>query len=473
MPTRLTGLDAAFLYLETPTSHMHVGGVVVLDPSTAPGGRLTRDDMAAFVGRRLHLAPPFRRRLAWVPFNLDHPQWIEDPDFNLDFHVRRAALPAPGGIEELAEFVGDVMGRPLDKSRPLWELWVVEGLEAGRVAVVTKTHHAAIDGVSGAELAAALLQLTPDQEPDPPVAEWSPERPPGDAELLVRAGLHVAASPMAWWRTGRRAVESAAALLRFNFHPQQELPPAPFAAPMTPLNGSIGPRRIVALGQMELLRLKEVKNRLGGTVNDVILAAVAGALRTFLRARGAPPDRPLVAMVPISVRAETQRNALGNQVSAMLVGLPVDAAEPVARLRRVSDATAAAKEQHGALGASTIQQFAEVAPGGVSSLAARLYTRFRAADRHRPIWNTVVSNVPGPRFPLYCAGARMEAFYPIGPIHEMVGLNVTLFSYLDEIFVGLNADPELLPDVADIRDALLEAVDELEKAAHAQGKKSR
>ena len=472
MPTRLTGLDAAFLYLETPTNHMHVGGVLVLDPSTTPSGSLTREDMARFMEPRLHLAAPFRRRLAWVPFNLDHPVWIEDPDFDLDLHVRRAALPSPGGMAELAEFAGDVMGRPIDRNHPLWELWVVEGLEGGRVAVITKTHHAAIDGVSGAELAAAILQLTPDQEaPDAP-RPWRAEREPSDLRLLVQAGLRQAATPLSVARLGRQAFDSATALFKVARTRKEEPPPAPFTAPSTPFNGSIGPRRAVALSTMPLEDLKRVKNALGGTVNDVVLACVAGSLRRFLLRRDEAPERPLVAMVPISVRAEEQRGQMGNQVSAMLAALPVEEPDTLQRLRRISASTAGAKEQHGALGANTLQQLAELAPGGVASLAARLYTRTRAADRHRPIWNLVVSNVPGPRFPLYCAGARVEAFYPLGPVHEMVGLNVTLFSYEQDVFVGVNADRGLVPDVDDVCEGMGEALQELVELAASHGGRS-
>jgi WS/DGAT/MGAT family acyltransferase len=242
----------------------------------------------------------------------------------------------------------------------------------------------------------------------------------------------------------------------------------PFAAPLTVLNGAIGPHRRVAFAELALGALKEVKEALGGTVNDVVLATVAGALRRFLLGRGASVNQALVAMVPVSVRVPDEHGLPGNRVSVMLVELPVNHADPLRRLERVKAATRRAKEQHGALGAHTIQALAEVTPGALAALAARLYTRTRAADRHRPIWNLVVSNVPGPRIPLYCAGARMEAFYPLGPIHEMSGLNVTLLSYLDTIFVGLNADRDLVGDVDRIAAALGEAVQELVKAAGEQ-----
>jgi diacylglycerol O-acyltransferase / wax synthase len=461
VPTPLTGLDASFLYLETRTAHMHVASAIVVDPSTAPDGTLTVGRMKDYISARLHLAPPFRRRLVTIPLRLDHPMWIEDPDFDLDYHVRRAALPAPGGMRELGEFMGDFMSRPLDRSRPLWEMWVVEGLEGGRVAICNKTHHAAIDGVSGAELLAAILQLSPDQEPPAPAAEWQPEREPHDLRLLAGAGVRIATRPWKAVGAARRLAESATGVVRQSRSAHSETPPAPFAAPMTMMNGAIGPHRRVAFAELPLAEAKAIKQRLSGTLNDVILTVVAGALRRHLHEHGEPTDQSLVGMVPISTHAAPESGDSGNQVSAMLVGLPVDVADPVERLARVATSTAGAKEQHGAVGATTIQQLVELAPAGVSSLAARAYTRAGGANRHRPIWNLIISNVPGPRIPLYCAGARLEAMYPIGPVHEMVGLNITLFSYADTIFVGMNGDRDLMPDLEDLGGALHESFDEL------------
>ena len=464
MPTRLSGIDAVWLYLETATAHMHVGSVLIVDPATAPQP-LTHDTVLRYVEDRLHLSPVFRRRVATVPFRVDHPVWIEDPDFDLRFHVRRAALPAPGGRDELAAFTADVMSRRLDRSRPLWELHVVEGLEGGRMAMVSKTHHAAVDGVSGADLLAAMLQLEPDQPPPPPPDQpWEPEAEPSDLRLLVTAGVRLAATPLGVVKMTRRTARVAARMLRLRTSGLQP-PPAPFAAPSTPLNGAIGSHRVVNLTDSSLQAVKSIKNVYGGTVNDVILTAVAAGLRRYLAGRGAAVDRPLVGMVPISVRSEDHRAEPGNQVSMMLVDLPVDEPDPVQRLRRVTSATADAKEQHGALGAETLQDLAELAPAGAASLAARLYSRAQGANRHRPIWNVVVSNVPGPRIPLYYAGAKVEAMYPIGPVHEMCGLNVTLFSYQDTVSIGLNADRDLVPDVELVGSAIVASIEDLAKLA--------
>ena len=468
MATRLSGIDALWLYLETPTAHMHVGSILVVDPSTAPAP-LSHEMVLEYVADRLHLAPVFRRRVATVPFRIDHPVWIEDPDFDLRFHVRRAALPAPGRREELAAFAADVMSRRLDRSRPLWELHVVEGLSDGRMAFVSKTHHAAVDGVSGADLLAAMMQLAPDQPPPPPPEQpWEPEDVPGDLRLLVTSGLRLATTPLGVMKVTRRTARAITGVLRQR-RSSVETPPAPFAAPTTALNGAIGAHRVIGLTDQSLESVKSIKRIYGGTVNDVILAAVAGGLRRYLLGRGESVERPLVGMVPISVRSEDQHGQTGNQVSMMLVDLPADEPDPVQRLRRVTRGTADAKEQHGALGAHTLQDLAELAPAGVASLAARLYTRANGANRHRPIWNVVVSNVPGPRVPLYYAGAKVEAMYPIGPVHEMCGLNVTLFSYQDMIFIGLNADRDLVPDVTAIADAICASIDDLAKLAAESG----
>lgn len=467
MPHRLTGLDAAWLYLETRTMHMHVGSVLVLDPSSAPDGVVTLERLTAYVRDRLHLAPPLRRRLVQTPFRLDHPVWIEDPEFDLEFHIRHAAVPAPSGLHQLAAYAADVMSRPLDRTRPLWEVTLVDGLADGRVALVTKTHHAVVDGVSGTELLAAILQLEPHATPPAPAEAWEPERLPGDLELALGAGLHLASTPLRALQTGAAAFESVQNLVRLGRQEREEPPPALFETVPAPWNGALSPYRRVAFAALPLDTVKAVKNARGGTVNDVVLAAVAGALRRYLDDHGVTLDRPLVAMVPIAVRGGGSDTAggAGNHVSSMLVALPSDTDDPAERLRRVSLATRGAKEQHGALGADTISRVAEIAPAAAFALAARLYSRTRAADRHRPIWNVVVSNVPGPRVPLYCAGATLEAVYPLGPVHEMNGLNITLFSYADMVFVGVNADRDLVRDVDTVATGIVAAVAELADAA--------
>ena len=293
---RLTGLDAVFLYMETPNNHMHVASTGIFDPSTVPEG-YSFEGVRDLVRDRLSLLPPFRRRLVTIPFQLHHPLWIEDPDFDLDYHVRRAALPAPGGQRELAEFAAEVMGRPLDRSRPLWEMYVVEGLEHGLIACITKTHHAAIDGVSGAELTANLLDLAPEPAPVPePETPWKPDKVPSDLELVGYAAASLARQPILGFKAARRTVETVLNTRRRNRQPDVKPPPGFFSAPRTSLNVSISPRRLFAFTEVTLDDIKMVKNALGGTVNDVVLALCSGALRAYFKDLGEHVEGPLQAM---------------------------------------------------------------------------------------------------------------------------------------------------------------------------------
>ena len=465
---RLSGLDATFLYLETAANHMHVASTAVFDPSTVPGG-YSFEKVRQLVQERLPLLPPFRRRLLEIPFGLHHPLWIEDPDFDLDYHVRRAALPAPGGAIELAEFAAEAMGRPLHRDRPLWEMYVVEGLEDGMIATVTKTHHAAIDGVSGAELTVNLLDLTPEVSP-PPVEDppWRPDRVPSDFELVGFALNSLSRQPLLAVKAARRTAATMLNLRRRNRQPNVSPPPAPFSAPRTSLNSSITPHRRFAFTSVTLDEVKEVKNALGGTVNDVVLAMCAGALRSYFDDRDEHPEGPLVGMVPVSVRTEEQMGTMGNQVSSMLVSLATDLDDPVKRLHAITESTKEAKEQEKAIGAAALTDWAEFAAPAVAARAARLASSTRIFDRVRPLYNVTISNVPGPNFPLYSAGARMVAMYPMGPIADGAGLNITVMSYMGNMYFGLVGCRETVPDVADIAHGLNDALDELRKAAHAK-----
>lgn len=462
---RLSGLDAGFLYLETPSVHMHVATTCVLDPAGVPGG-WSFGRIRDLVEDRLGLLPPFRRRLVEVPFQLHHPVWVEDPDFDLDYHLRRACLPSPGGARELADFAAEVMARPLDRSRPLWEMYVVEGLEGGRVACVAKTHHAAIDGVSGAELTANLLDLGPEPRavppPDPP---WKPDRIPSDLQLVSSAVSSLALQPVSLVQAVQRTVEVGLNIVRRNREPDVRPPPAPFSAPRTSLNTAITPHRRLAFTQVALDDVKAVKRALGGTVNDVVLAVCAGALRQYLLDQEGLPGEPLVAMVPISVRDEGQEGTMGNRVSAMLVSLATDVEDPVERLRAVSEATRQAKEQDRAIGAEALTQWAELAAPALAARAARLVSRTKVFDRVRPLFNVVISNVPGPGFPLYCAGAKVEALYPMGPVADGVGLNMTVMSYQGSMYFGLVACRETVPQLDTIAGHVVGALEELGKAA--------
>lgn len=459
---RLSGLDAMFFYLETPSSHMHVTGVYVLEPGDQG---LSFDSVRDLIASRVPLAAPFRRRLVEVPLKLGHPFWIEDPDFDLDYHVRRACLPTPGGTEELAGFVAQVGGLPLDRARPLWEMYVVEGLEGGRFALVGKMHHAAIDGVSGAEIMATLLDL----EPDPPerliVDAWRSEQIPSDAELIALAMTALVGHPMKALKTARRVVETALHVTEHNRESGMAPPPSPFSAPKTRLNGSLTPHRRVAFAAQALDDFKKVKNRFNCTVNDVVLAVCAGALRRHLLDHSELPEESLVAMVPMSVRTDDEIGSGGNRISAMLTSLATDVDDPVERLGAVAAGMSRAKDQERLIGAATLTDWTEFTFPALIGRAARLTASMRVFDRMRPLFNVTVSNVPGPSFPLFLAGARMVDMYPLGPVTEGVGLNMTVMSYCGMVYFGLNACRETVPAIAEMPKMLHEALDELVAAA--------
>ncbi|HVM52122.1 MAG TPA: wax ester/triacylglycerol synthase family O-acyltransferase [Acidimicrobiales bacterium] len=462
---RLSGLDASFLYLETSTSHMHVASTVVYDPSSLQGD-WDAERVKEEIDRRLHLVPPFRRRLKEIPFQLHHPLWIEDPDFDLDYHVRQVAAPGRGGRDDLAALAGDIISRPMDRSRPLWDMTFVEGLEDGSMAVVTRTHHAAIDGASGMDITVNLLDLTPEPaEIAPPEQEWKPDRIPTDIELVGYAAQSLARQPVSAFKAVRRTATAALTLRQRNRQPDVTPPPAPFSAPHTPFNGAITARRSFGMADIALDDVKAIRTKMGGTVNDIVLAICAGALRSYLDEKGALPEEALVAMCPISVRTEDQKNTMGNQVSSMLVSLATTLDDPTERVRVIQESTRRAKEQAEVIGADTLMNWTEFAAPAVANMAMRLYSRMKVADRHRPLYNTVISNVPGPQFPLYMAGAKMLAMYPMGPLNDGSGLNMTLISYMGQIHFGLVACPDMLPDVDHLADLIPEALQELKKAA--------
>ncbi len=474
---QLSGLDTSFLNMETPTTYGHVSALAIFDPTTAPGP-VTLDDIKRVLTERMHLLPPYRRRLVQVPFGLDHPYWIEDPDFDLDFHVRHIGLPPPGDQQQLAEQVSRIVARPLDRSRPLWELYLIEGLENGLMAQLTKIHHCAIDGVSGAEILTTLLDLTPEPpRVEPPRRAWRPEPEPTQIEMWMRGAFAVAGTPRKGFRLMREAVRNLPELANrmgideapganlinqlIGRRPDPMLSEASTPAPVTSFNDRITPHRRFAFGSVSLATVKEVKSAHGVTVNDVVLAICAGALRRFLEERHELPESPLLAMVPVSVRTESQRGTFGNQVSAMTASLHTDIADPVERLQAIHQSMRIAKDKHEALPASLLQDFAQFTPPAVAARAARVIARATVANWVDPPFNVVISNVPGPQFPIYSAGARLVANYPVSAINDGVGLNITVQSYNGNLDFGLVACRELLPDLWDLMDYLREAVDEL------------
>jgi diacylglycerol O-acyltransferase / wax synthase len=462
---RLTGLDAAFLALETPSTHMHVMATMVLDPSESPGG-FTVDTMRKLIAERLPRLEPFRRRVVDIPFGVHHPVWIEDPDFDLDYHVRRAALPAPGGMTELAELTAEIAGRQLDRRRPLWELWVVEGLEHGHIGIIAKMHHAAIDGVLGVDLMTEIFDLESNPAPKPPAELPKAERLPSDAELLIGAMTSIARQPLRMVRAARNLARSATRVAQ-RIRAQPVNAGVPLTAPPTPLNGVLTPHRRVTFASVPLADVKDVKRAFGVTVNDVVLAVCAGALRRFLDARGDVPDKPLLAAIPASVRGRDQRGVMGNRVSAMFATLATQLDDPTDRLFAARDVMSGAKQMHEDIGGNTLHEWAEMAAPVMFSRGMRLYERL-VQGRHPPIVNLIVSNVPGPSFPLYCAGARLVSLFPLGPVLAGTGLNITVLSYLDSVGFGLIGCREIVPDIDDIAAAVPDALAELVKAAHDQ-----
>jgi WS/DGAT/MGAT family acyltransferase len=458
MTDRLSALDVSFLYLEEPTTPMHVGGVAVFQP---PAEGFDYDELVALIEQRINLVPRYRQKIKGVPGHIASPVWVDDADFDVTFHVRRSALPRPGSDQQLRELVGRLMSRRLDRSRPLWEMYLVEGLEGGRIAVITKTHHALVDGVSAVDIGQVILDVTPTPR-EVPADLWMPQPEPSSIGLIVDAVADVVRRPTAVVDSIRIGVLDAratagkvlgalgglAAAARIAARP----------APESPLNVPIGEQRRFGVARTELDDYKRVRKAHGGTVNDVVLATVAGALRNWLLSRGeAVTGRTTIrAMVPVSVRTGQAQGALGNRVSSYLVDLPVGEPDPVVRLSHVSFAMKAHKESGQSVGADAIVALSGFAPPTLHALGARV-----ANGISRRLFNVVITNVPGPQFPLYAGGAQMLEMFPVVPLAKGQGLCIGLTSYNGGVFYGLNADRDVMPDVDVVGSLLEESLAEL------------
>jgi diacylglycerol O-acyltransferase / wax synthase len=447
---RLTPIDASFLHQEGPTSHMHVGGLTIVE-----GPPPSMEDFLEQIRRRLHLVPRYRHKLAHTALDSGRPVWIDDPNFNLEYHVRHTALPAPGDSEALRSLTARVFSQQLDRSKPLWEMWLIEGLTDDRFALISKTHHALIDGIAGIDLATVLFDVSPDP---PPLRHsgraWQPHSEPGVAELVaaglrgaVRAGIELAegaldalSHPDHAFARAREAAEGIGEIVWAGLNP----------APETPLNVDIGPHRRFVGVASRLEDFKLVKNAFGGTVNDVVLAVVAGALRSFLISRGVRTEgMELRALVPVSVRAEDEHHQGGNRIVAMRGPLPVYIADPAQRLRFVSDAMDGLKESKQALGAEVIAGVQNFAPPTILAQASRLNFSTR-------LFNLLVTNVPGPQFPLYVLGREMLEAYPVAFLPQHHGLAIAIMSYNGQMNFGLLGDFDALPDIDSIGDSIAE-----------------
>ncbi len=483
---QLGGMDAAFLYMETPTTYGHVTGLMIFERPSPD-----YDPYAAVYAKYVSLVgrlEPLRRRVVEVPFGLDHPYWIDDPHFDLDFHVRELRLAQPGLADQLADQVCRIVARPMDRTRPLWEAYVIDGLADGRWALLTKYHHATIDGASGQLLLALVTDTVPDAPPPAPGPAWEPEAVPTDTELLRLALEHLARNPVRALRVqariarqladaaGIHGLSSAAAaagtavkrIVGFGRGERPKIPLPTSPPPRTPWNKTITPHRRFAMRTASLDNVKRLKAATGGTVNDVVMAICAGALREYLLAHNALPDRPLWAMVPVSIRTGEEDDPWTNRVSAIVAELPTDCDDPVGRVARCRESMHQAKRLHDLVPAAELIDLTRYSTPVLATAAVRLASRLRLANRVTLPFNLVISNVPGPREPLYFAGAKLCHQFPVSIVTDGLGLNITIVSYLDRIDFGFIADRDLIGDLWDLADLHIAEIGRLFDATGAQ-----
>ncbi len=459
----LSGMDASFLYMEDPRTPMHVGSVLTFD------GAIEFDEFRDMIKSRIHLVPRMMQRLVMVPLGLGKPYWIEDPDFNLDRHLQHIALPKPGDWRALRKLASRTFSVPLDRRRPLWDMVFVEGLDnvpqtpPGSVALISRVHHAAIDGVSGADMMSILLDVTKEpREVEPPVPHEVPPVP-NELQVLRQVAKKIAGKPARI----PALVRDLGNVLRAGKEARikgLELPPAPFSAPATPLNQVVSDERCWNTALLEFDRVRAIKEPMECTLNDVVLAICAGALRRYLVDKGALPADPLVAFVPISTRSKDQHGDMGNQVSGMSVQLATHIADPVERLQAIKRHTKGGKAYQNAVGAQTMADVFEFVPFGLAGQASRLYSRFRMAERHKPPFNLVITNVPGPQHEMYVAGHRLLATMGMAPVMDGMSLLITVLSYNGVLSISPTSCPDVMPDIDTFARYLRESANELEAA---------
>jgi diacylglycerol O-acyltransferase / wax synthase len=460
---QLSGQDASFVYLETPSTPMHIGSVGIYDPSTAPGGKVRFKDILAHIEARLGGARSFRQKLVRVPLNLDHPYWVEDENFDLEYHVRHIALPAPGDWRQLCIQVARLHARALDMSKPLWEFIIVEGLDniegipKGCFALVAKVHHAAIDGLSGVEMSAAVHDLAPIPVAQPALSDWQGEGNPPVGELLLRTWINSIRQPLRFATTLWNTIPGVARLTKEVAGGDISLKGTRMA-PKTLFNTKVSPHRVFDGAILPLADIRAIKDALpGATVNDAILAVIGGGLRAYLLGRKALPKASMSAMAPISVRAEGEKGAAGNLVSAMVVNLGTHIVDPAERFAYIHKEATNSKAMTNAVGARTLTEYSQMIPSGLAALGARLYTRLGVANAHAPVFNCVATNTPGSRVPLYFAGAKMVRMMGMGPIFDGMGLINSIYSYGDDIAIAFTSDRDMMPDPSAYADGLRSA----------------
>ncbi len=468
---QLQGMDASFVSLEQPNAPMHIGSILIYDPSTAPGGFVRFKDILRFFESRMHLSKTMRQKLVKVPFNIDYPYWVEDEDFDLEYHVRHVALPRPGDWRQLCIQAARIFARPLDLSRPPWEFTIVEGLDnvpgipKGSFAMVTKVHHSAIDGMSGIDLMTALHTLTPSTEPPKEPDLWKPDKNPSKTRMFAKGYVRAWFNPIRQIGVAGQAIpgvyRAAKGLLKGEFDLS-----AAMQAPKTRFNVKVSPHRVFGGNTFELKHIKAMRVLSeGAKVNDVLLSIVGGGLHKYLKAKNELPKTTLTAMAPISVRSEGEKNTMGNQVSAMIAPLGTHIADPVERMVYVHAETSKSKAMTNALGARQLSEASKVSPALFMALGAQLYTRLGIANHMKPVLNTVVTNVPGPPVPIYSCGAKLVSMHGMLCLLDGVGLGHIVQSYVDQATIGFTADRKIMNDPDFYSQCLQETFDEMAEAA--------
>nr|WHW29772.1 putative wax ester synthase/acyl-CoA:diacylglycerol acyltransferase [uncultured bacterium] len=467
---QLTGLDASFLYLETPNAPMHISGLSIYDQSTAPGGAVRFKDIISNYDQRVRPIPAMTRRLVKVPFSLDHPYWVSDGTYDPEFHIRHIALPSPGDWRQLCILIARLHARPLDRARPLWEAYVIEGLDnvqgvpKGSFAIFSKTHHAAIDGTSGMEMTAAIHDLTPDYKPAVSPATVEVDSQPSTLELLLRAQLNGIKQPFRFISVARNTLPGFAAtysrLRKGELHRVTGIP-------RTRFNGRVSPHRVFEAALFDLAEIKKIKNSVAdATVNDVAITIVGGALRKYLAHHGELPGESLAAMAPVNVRSEKDGTG-GNIVSSLTVQVRSDIEDSYQRLQAVHKGTSEAKEFANAIGAKAMTDYSQFIPSTLTAQAAKLASSSGLAARIKPQYNCVITNVPGPQFPLYSTGAKMVANFGTGPVMDGMGLFHVISSYNGEMSIAATCCRDMMPDPAFYKQCIVDSYRELQAAAQA------
>ncbi len=462
----ISGMDAAFLYAERPNSPMNIGSVTVIE------GSLKLETVRATILSRIHQIPKLRQRLIYAPMSIDYPYWVDDPDFDIDLHLKHVALPKPGDWKQLRKLASDIFSEPLPQTRPLWSFTFVEGLDnipqvpKGSVAIISKIHHVAIDGVAGAGLLSLLFDMSPDKKDIPEPRPYKPKSIPSELALVLKSSISFAEDPFKFPRLLTNVVTStvkSGALTRVQ---PANLPTASFTAPNTPLNGIISPRRKWNTAILSLDRLKALRRIMDVTLNDLLLGICAGALRKYLNDKGKLPSKSLVAMIPVSTRTESESNQQDNQISSMLVQIGTNIEDPIERLETINEHTTRGKTYQKALGAKTLANMAETVPFGIANQAARLYSRYNLADLHNPLFNATITNVPGPQFPLYLNGHKLLSVMGMAPIIDGMGLIITIFSYNGLVTISPTSDAKSMPDIDLFSRYIRESANYLEDKIH-------